>query len=111
MALLVVCLLLAGGYLLVRPRQEPGVTRANVARVQKGMTEAEVDAIFAGRKTRATEMPGVARNTSDRKIKHWYGSAGEVAVYFDAGAKVDHKDFVPSRPPTFVETLQGWLGW
>jgi len=109
LALLLVFLLLVAGYLLLRPRAEPGVSLVNYERVTKGMTETEVDAIFSGRPNRPADAPAALPDKSDHMIKHWHGPKGEIVVYFDAHGKVDHKDFSPAQPPTLLDKLRAWL--
>jgi hypothetical protein len=71
-------ILVAGAFLLTRELTwQPGVTAGNVARIRKGMTMEEVEALMGGKADRAESLWGVPAAV-------WDGRQGWVTVFFRA---------------------------
>jgi hypothetical protein len=102
-----VCLTLAV-LALLPPR--PGVTRANIDRIEDGMTLAEVEKILAGRGP-ASLFGGPIHTKSSGGIRgrvwHHPHDGTYVAVYFDRENRVIRKDWGP--PETFMQKLRRLL--
>jgi hypothetical protein len=97
-------LLLAGVLLaLVTPRSCP-VTRTRCARIETGMTRAQVDAILGVPPGDYRTHPGLSVSVASGgwsmvsgSIESWTGNEGELAVCFHGGVVV-MSDFTPVEP-------------
>jgi hypothetical protein len=88
--IVVLCVLLLVALVALRPRQVPDLSA--YCRIQEGMSEAEVAAIFGAAADgdscwlfdfpNSPVLPGTA--------KYWYCDAGVVGVHFDPQGKADY---------------------
>jgi hypothetical protein len=97
----------------------PGVTEANVKRIQTGMTLAEVEFLLG---SWPTEESVVARELAVSWVVNcystrlsWFAPRGEARVYFRAGGRVEAAEWV-LRPDgaskgDLPHRLRAWLGW
>jgi hypothetical protein len=97
---------------------EPGVTAANVRRVQPGMTLAEVKARLGEQTGFPVEVTG--RHNGQRWEKWrpprlayvWEGATGSAWVVMDTADRVEITSWQPSAPqPGPLDRLRAWLGW
>ena len=100
---------------LLPPR--PGVTKANVDRIEIGMMESEVQAIFgqpANEELRIQipagpqQVAGMAILKFDSPNKAWSSDDGFALLKFDADAKVTEKRWTET-PQTLMQKVRRWL--
>ncbi len=136
LVVLAVLLLIAGGLMLLRPRDR--ITPETFKEIRLGMSEEEVVAILGG--------PGMSDKEANDQIealekqmgkppfiyddfmlleskrmrpdelfawRSWPGRRGSISVHFDNEWRVISKSFRGWRPaePSIVERLRDWLGW
>jgi hypothetical protein len=117
--------LLAAGFGWIVAGQQVHVTEEAYGRVQKGMTETEVEAIFGGPAGDHTTGPVTFMGRLDElsmpmdllelaeghSKKTWKSDEGQVHVEFDAGGHVAAMHWSwPATKPTFLERLRWRLG-
>jgi hypothetical protein len=87
----------------------PGVTKANCARIQPGMTLEEVERIFGGSPAERIDhwLNGPPQSCA------WYGGSGDAIVDFRKDGRVRRADWSSHKAeePGLHERLRGWLGW
>ena len=84
----------------------PGVTKANFGRIEKGMTEAEVEAIFGV----PAHSGGVGGDDESGifVFSHWHSDDGADASIVTHGGIVCDKNWT-SSPNTFLDKIRRWL--
>jgi hypothetical protein len=107
-----VCLTLAV-LALLPPR--PGVTLANIDRIENGMTRAEIEKLLGGAGVELSDwVPLRTINAACVTVVAWDHphDGTHVAVYFDRDNRVigkDWKEWGPGPPETFLQKLQRLL--
>jgi hypothetical protein len=83
----------------------PGVTKARFNRIEKGMTQADVEEIFGQiAKGRAKGSDGVELEG----IYYWTADDGSIAMVWIVGHVVNFKQWVPSNETT-LDKIRRWL--
>src|SRR6266404_6284378 len=99
---------------LLWPR-ESAITEENIARIQKGMSRADVAAILGGP---ARDDSGGAGKMEDGDMvfsiigcseEEWVGNECSVVVYFHDGLVVTSRSFSVWRRPTLLERVRSSL--
>jgi hypothetical protein len=108
----VILLACAGSAVLVLFRPES--PQAKLARVQRGMSPAEVEAVF-GRPADSTDRfdhptSDGAHQTQD--VRYWHEGRWRIGVTFDANDRVQNKALDQSldEPPSITDRLKWLLG-
>jgi hypothetical protein len=105
----------------------PGVTEANVRRIENGMTMDQVEAILGGAgslgerphpPTDVVLTGEVIRGGRCRWFYHWTGADGYALVIFaypwdspNERGRVERACFVRTASPPLFQRLRAWLGW
>lgn len=93
---------------LIRPApSRPGVTWANVKRIEVGMTQAQVEAIVGGPSPGWSYGPDPITDNSPpdyHAVMLWSATECDILVYFDRDGRVISREGVGSNG-------SGWLGW
>jgi hypothetical protein len=120
--LVLVAVLGLGTFWLLRPTPLHRITEANSARIQEGMKESHVEAIFGVPEGTYTERDAAFLIFDDfsRDIevapvaswRAWRADAGVAFVGFDEKGEVVDKRFIPIHENVSVlERLRRWLGF
>jgi hypothetical protein len=111
--ILAACVCLTLGVLALLPPR-PGVTEANVERIEDGMTREEVEALLGGpgefSYPRPSKALAPAKKYRDGVLWCHPRSNATVIVNFDDRERVVGKTWVPASPQTFVEKLYSLFG-
>lgn len=93
---------------------EPGVTKTNFDRIEKGMTEADAEAIF-GRPSGSTLTIVDQKNGFASTIRFdagkgcsWHGADGDVMVLFDKDRRISRATWI-EHERTLLEKIHDWL--
>jgi hypothetical protein len=88
------------------------ITAANAARIEKGMTLAEVEALLGG--PARDEAPDHPRENLLRGVRpdhEWHSQFVTVNLYLDSDGRVrEYRATLPPRPPGPLDVLRRWLG-
>ena len=105
-AILLLTIIAIFGVLAVLPPR-PGVTKSNFDRIQKGMTPAEVEAVFGVKPLPVLHVSGAGNN----QRLFWHGDDGAMAsVYFINGSieRVEDQVWSPSEE-TILDKIRRWF--
>jgi hypothetical protein len=98
---LAACVSLALAALVIpQPNAHPGVTKANLDRVQQGMTMREVIGIFGEK--------GKSQHGAEPSMWYWEANDGSVACVFFGGENVIETDWIDSHT-ILIDRIGGWL--
>jgi hypothetical protein len=101
---LIVVAVTFGVLAMLPPR--PGVTKANFDRIEKGMTQAEVEERFFG-------VPVLVIDDGPRRMTRYEGPTQHgdavVRIMFDENGRVFEKLWWGWTPETFSERLKRWI--
>jgi SmpA / OmlA family len=95
------------------PLHRPGVTAANVARIQPGMTMPQVEALLGGPCDVDITTGSLLRWDAYRR---WEAAGGTAAVSFEGGTdapkgRVQRATFTPADRKRPLDRLRVWLGF
>jgi len=112
-------LVAAFGVWIVLPH--PGVTRANIARIEEGMTRHEVESLLGGK---PAEHPAPQANCIGFPVpypakiivgEYWWGGDVAVIVRFDNTGRVSMSQMLDivytKQTDTFLDRIRRWLGF
>lgn len=96
------------GVLVILPSRS-GVTKANLDRIQVGMTKAEVKNILGGSSNPDHILYGVVRSMEPTESREIWGNSGIIAdIVFDKNMHV--KDIaIGSHEESFFDKIRRWL--
>lgn len=117
--LFAILLVAAFGVWIVLPHS--GVTKANIARIQEGMTRHEVESLLGGT---PAEHPAPQANCIGIPVpypatiivgEYWWGRDAAVIVKFDNAGRVSTSQMLDivgiSGTDTFLDRIRCWLGF
>lgn len=105
-------LALGGGIWLLWPQESPSeINQDNAARIQTGMTLAEVEAILGGPARREGNGPISPTRLWNRGAKLWRSNHATIWVEFAADERVIELTWVPARYQnvSLLDSLRRWL--
>jgi hypothetical protein len=102
--------------LLIVTRRVSPVNAASAARVQVGMTQAEVAAIFGGPPgdyrvgSRAMDFDVGLAPLPGNTLQRWRGDDGLALIQFGPDGRVIHAEFIPPPEMSLLDRLLDMLG-